>query len=103
MTCAKQRVVATIVTPDGFTYVGENLCENPQTVCPRDAAGYKTGEGYELCKSICNQGSHAEVAAINLAGDACSGSTLYLTGHTYACDSCKSAAFGAGISSIVIT
>lgn len=98
--CAKQTVRATIVTIDGETFVGENDCENPQTVCPR--AGLPTGTGYELCKSICRQTGHAEINAIRKAGALARGATLYLEGHTYACNDCKAAASRAGIASIII-
>ena len=60
-----------------------------------------TGVGYELCKSVCQQSAHAEVNAINLAGDAARGAVLYLEGHTYASEACKSAAERAGIARIV--
>ncbi len=33
--CAKQVVRATIVTPDGQRFVGENDCRTPQQECPR--------------------------------------------------------------------
>lgn len=102
MTCAKQRVIATVVAADGTYYTGENLCNNPQKVCPRDELGYKSGEGYELCKSICDQQSHAEVVAITKAGDNAKGATLYLRGHSYACGNCKSCAEINGIEEIVV-
>lgn len=100
MTCAKQMVIATLVAKDSEVFVGENLCDNPQQVCPR--AHLPTGVGYEMCIDICKQTNHAEVNAIKLAGDKAVGSVIYLKGHTYACDSCKSAAFDAGVESIVI-
>lgn len=88
--CAKQTVTATIVTPDGRRFVGTNHCNNAQMTCPR--AGMPTGVGYELCKSICQQEAHAEVNALRAAGEHARGGTLYLTGHTYACEPCKAAA-----------
>ena len=100
--CAKQIVSATIVTEDGHVFYGQNDCENPQTVCPRDTAGCKSGEGYEMCKDICQQTGHAEINALTRAGDAANGATLFLQGHTYACDPCKEAAIAAGIKRIVI-
>lgn len=98
--CVKQTVTATVVTADGTRYVATNHCMNPQTECPR--ADMPTGVGYELCKSVCQQPAHAEVNAINLAGDAARGAVLYLEGHTYACEACKSAAEQAGIARIVM-
>jgi len=61
-----------------------------------------SGVGYELCRDICQQPAHAEVNALASAGDHALGGTLYLEGHTYACDPCKEAAAKAGIVAIVI-
>ncbi len=102
MTCAKQIVTATLIALNGREFVGTNACETPQKECPRDTAGYASGEGYHLCKSICGQGAHAEVNAINAAGDNAKGSTILLRGHTYACDSCKSAARLSGVKLIEV-
>jgi hypothetical protein len=98
--CAKQTVTATVVAKNGARYVGTNHCMNPQTVCPR--GGMATGQGYELCKSVCQQHAHAEVNAILLAGGAARGASLRLEGHTYACESCKEVARKYGIAGIVI-
>ena len=98
--CAKQRVIAVIITPDGERFSGENFCENPQIICPR--GDMPSGIGYHLCKEVCNQKSHAEISAISAAGEKAKDSTLFLYGHTYACESCKKAADVAGILKIVI-
>jgi DNA (cytosine-5)-methyltransferase 1 len=98
--CVKQTVTATIVATNGAHYVGTNHCMTPQASCPR--TGMPTGVGYELCKSVCAQPAHAEVNAIKLAGKNARGATLYLQGHTYACDPCKASAAGAGIVEIII-
>lgn len=98
--CVKQRVIATIITPTGQRFTGENDCANPQQVCPR--AGMKTGEGYELCHSICRQTGHAEINAIASAGKHAKGATIYVQGHSYACEPCRSACAAAGIKEIVI-
>jgi len=98
--CAKQVVIATLVAKNGLRFKATNHCDNPQSVCPRE--GMLTGEGYELCKTICRQGAHAEVNAISLAGRHTRGATLYLKGHTYACGPCLSAAEKAGVLEIKI-
>lgn len=98
--CVKQTVTATVVALDGEQYVGTNHCSTPQDVCPRGVL--PTGVGYDLCKSVCHQPSHAEVNALALAGRNAVGSTLYIEGHTYACEPCLSAARLAGVASIVI-
>ena len=79
--CVKQNVYATVVTPDGESFTGTNLCRNPQKVCPREVQGMKSGEGYELCQSVCQQDGHAEVNALRAAGNKAKGSILYLSGH----------------------
>lgn len=98
--CAKQIVVATIVTIDGSRFISSNYCLSAQENCPR--IGMKTGEGYELCKSICNQPAHAEINALQVAGNKAKGGKLYLVGHTYVCDSCKLAVEKAGIVEIIM-
>lgn len=95
MTCAKQLVRATIITPDGRQFVGTNACANPQALCPR--AGMPTGVGYELCQNVCQQQGHAEVQALRAAGVHARGATLILEGHTYLCAACQVACQEAGI------
>lgn len=99
--CVKQQVFCTIIATNGNIYVGENHCRNPQNVCPR--ADMPSGVGYELCKSVCDQVGHAEVVAISLAGVDSLGSSAYLEGHTYVCDSCKSALNDAGVSEVYVS
>lgn len=99
--CVKQTVTATIVTVDGARFVGTNHCLAPQATCAR--AGLATGVGYHLCREICQQPAHAEVnAAIAAAGHDIRGATLYLEGHTYACEPCKETARSYGVYQIVI-
>lgn len=98
--CVKQTVVATVVDIKGRHFVGTNHCMRPQATCAR--AGMPSGGGYHLCREVCQQPAHAEINAINLAGKATIGATLYLQGHTYACESCTDAARRAGISEIII-
>ena len=95
--CAKRTVICTIVTPTGEKIVGENLCNNPQEVCPRT-----DNEGYEKCRVICNQAGHAEIVAIFNAGEKAKGSRAYIEGHSYACRECQKALFAAGVLSLTI-
>jgi deoxycytidylate deaminase len=99
--CAKQTTVAIIMNGDKM-FVGTNSCGNPQKVCPRDEQGYKTGEGYHLCKEICQQGAHAEVDACQKAGEYAKGATLILLGHYYCCDNCKKVMKEHGIKNVKI-
>ena len=85
--CAKQTTMAIIVNGDK-TWVGYNWCEKPQAVCPREVLGYSTGEGYHLCKEVCEQHAHAEVDVCEKAGQGARDGVLYLFGHFYACKDC---------------
>ncbi len=84
--CAKQTVIAILITKDGEIFSGQNRCKNPQKVCPRK--GMKSGDGYYLCKQICKQENHAEIDVCLKAGDKAKGSSIYLFGHTYSCQNC---------------
>jgi deoxycytidylate deaminase len=98
--CVKQRVTAIIVTPTGERFVGENYCLNAQEACPR--AGMASGVGYNLCREICQQVGHAEIVALGEAGEKARGAKLFLTGHTYICESCKAACSAAGIEETIV-
>jgi len=97
--CAKQETIA-IIENNGRYFVGSNWCWNKQEECPRK--DLPTGVGYELCEEICEQSSHAEEDACVVAGDNAKGGTLYLLGHTYCCDNCKSIMNLYGIKEVVI-
>jgi deoxycytidylate deaminase len=99
--CAKRRVTCAIITSQGRKFVGENDCANPQERCPREP-----GEGYEKCKSICQQAGHAEVEAVRAAqaaGNAnLQGGVAILTGHYWICEPCGSALADMMIGRIII-
>jgi len=97
--CIKQETIA-IIENNGQYWIGSNWCHNTQDECPR--VGMISGEGYELCKSICGQLNHAEVDACMNAGIYAKGGTLYLLGHTYCCDNCKSVMSEFGIKEVII-
>lgn len=97
MTCAKYRTIAVIIGRSGKRYVGENLCACPQGSCPREI-----GEGYAKCHEICKQISHAEVAALLLAGEDARGGSIEVN-HWYFCDDCRAACIAAGIVSFIAT
>lgn len=102
--CAKRRVQC-LIKPVGMAgIVGENDCANPQKVCPR-----APGEGYEKCKSVCQQAGHAEIVALKRAeqwvGDAggtLDGAKAFLRGHYWICEPCGAALRDAGIKSVEI-
>jgi deoxycytidylate deaminase len=97
--CAKQETIA-IIENNGQYWVGTNYCNDAQEKCPRK--DMPTGVGYELCIDICKQSSHAEIDACIKAGENANGATLYLIGHTYCCDNCKSVMSKYGIKEVII-
>lgn len=100
--CLKQSVYAMLVTESGREFFGSNWMSTTSgyTVCPRVELNCPSGQGYELCKEICNQDFHAEVSALRAcadAGESTQGAVIYLTGHTYCCDNCIQSMTEAGI------
>lgn len=87
MTCAKVVVTAVLTSVGGAVYVGRNDCATPQVVCPR--GGMAHGQGYELCRTVCRQGAHAEVRAIRAAGLDAVGGQMVITGHDRQCVDCR--------------
>jgi hypothetical protein len=95
MTCAKRRVTCTLADAAGHEVVGENACANPQAVCPR-----RPGEGYEKCKSVCEQGGHAEVQALALwrrKYPHLKPPVAVIRGHYYICEDCGGKLRDAGV------
>lgn len=96
--CAKTVVTCTLTLDDGQVFIGRNDCHNPQPVCPR-----LPGEGYEKCRSVCDQPGHAELQALAAASTALTrnekqiAGLAVLRGHTYFCQTCQHALFRAGI------
>ena len=102
--CAKLQVECDIWHDSNIVGSGTNDCANPQETCPR-----LPGEGYEKCKSICQQGAHAEVKAIadmNARNNTVIGSfkmvEAHVYGHWFACRDCCDALKAAGVDEIVI-
>jgi deoxycytidylate deaminase len=95
--CAKRQVECIITDKTGFQWIGRNDCANPQTTCPR-----LPGEGYEKCKSICDQAGHAEIEALKLAGEHANGAKATLLGHYWICEPCGAAIRNAGITALTI-
>ena len=98
--CKKQTTVAVIMKDGHLISIGTNEIHADIDECPRK--GMKSGEGYDLCKSVCKQNHHAEVDACLKAGKDAEGGTLILIGHTYCCDNCKKVMDEHGIKEIKI-
>lgn len=99
MTCAKKVVKCYIVVAtikDGYhKFEGTNECRKPVKQCPR-----APGEGYEKCKSICDQQGHAEEIALQKAlksGLDLSKATVYIQGIDNVCKDCQLKMYAAGI------
>lgn len=98
--CVKQSVYAVVITADGREYFGANwMTSCDVTVCPRIEQGRTD---YELCGTICGQGTefHAERQAMWSAyydGADLTGAEVFITGHTYCCDTCRAAMHAEGI------
>lgn len=98
ISCVKRPVFCVIVTKKEEYIFGSNWMNNPVIECPR--ANLPTGEGYHLCKEVCDQTFHAELDALSKA---CKlevitwGASLYLTNHTYCCNNCINAMRASGI------
>lgn len=95
--CAKAVVRCEIHSVDGFAYVGENDCANPQQVCPRSP-----NEDYLKCVVVCKQAGHAEMVALQKAGEKAKGAHVVVEGIDYVCKDCQKRLFAAGVESITI-
>ena len=106
--CLKQSVEA-IIFKGGILYaMGRNDILNDEVKeCPRK--DMPSGVGYDLCEKICKQLAHAEAEACRNYRNRCTlegidfyGATLFLFGHTYACDKCIEIMKRSGIIKLVI-
>lgn len=98
--CAKRRVQCVLVHPGLAPILAENDCANPQPTCPR-----LPGEGYEKCRTICQQDDHAETKALRIAegwGLSVAGWKAYIRGHHWVCEPCGKALKDAGIVKVTI-
>lgn len=97
--CAKACVRATLVLSNGEHLESTNFCMKPQRACPREQQGYGAGEGYHLCKEVCEQPAHAEVNVLTYAensGRNLKGSALYVN-YTWICPACWAEAKKRGV------
>lgn len=92
--CAKRRTQCVLYALDGQVFAAENVCLNPQPVCPREP-----GEGYAKCKTICQQVGHSEATVVAMAGPAAKGARI-VCNHWYGCDPCAEVCKAAGVASV---
>jgi deoxycytidylate deaminase len=98
--CAKVRVFCTLVHPDGRRWTGENSVRRAQDTCPR--GGMPSGDGYHLCRDVCDQIGHAEVVALAAAGADAAGCTAYVEGRDFVCYDCQARLVAAGVRRFVL-
>ncbi|MBN1263012.1 MAG: hypothetical protein JW991_01520 [Candidatus Pacebacteria bacterium] len=102
--CLKQPSGAVVVKDGKIIGQGKNATRKVE-VCPRNKQGYGTGKGYHLCREICGQEAHTEIAAIKDAqrqGFDTRGADLYLDGHWCCCKNCWDVMIGAGIRNVYL-
>lgn len=98
--CADKVVTCDIITVEGDVYTGMNLCRNPQKTCPR-----YWNDNYTKCVEVCQQISHAEIAALANAlanGANVKGATAVIKGIGWSCRNCQEELYKAGIKFITI-
>lgn len=103
--CAKQATGAVIVVNQQIAASGCNAGKKMKN-CPRVAQNFPTGQGYHLCKQLCEQIGHAEETCVNnflnkkfvQTGEP----ALYLWGHWWCCEPCWKAMIGAGINTVYL-
>lgn len=102
--CVKQPTAAIIVKNGRIIGRGVNAGKRVK-VCPRVIKGYPTGQGYELCRTECQQEGHCEVMAIRDAlnrGNDPKGASMYLDGHWWICQPCWDEIIKVGISRVFL-
>jgi dCMP deaminase len=103
--CLKSMVGAVIVSPSlKIVSTGYNAPPHGVTdsitlgYCNKEKYGFKSGEGYEVCRSI-----HAEQNAIIQAGSIqCQNAAIYIWGHSFICNFCKKFILQAGITKAIL-
>ena len=106
--CFKQQTGAVIVRLNEVIGVGWNGKIDVKKLdhCPKDKAGFGTGEGYHICEEVCHHdlSLHAEQEAVKDTqryGAITEGAVMYLAGHWWACKPCCDAVKKAGIEKLI--
>jgi deoxycytidylate deaminase len=99
--CQLQATGAVVVRDGKVVSLGTNVGKL-QDICPRAEKKSPTGTDYHLCKEICEQISHAEVAAIRNTEKDLTGTDMYLYGHWWICENCWNEIIKAGIKNVFL-
>ncbi len=100
-----QPTAAVIVKNGKIIGRGTNKIKIKVDICPRKLLGYRSGTGYEICKTVCGQKGHAEVVAIRNALNktkSLKGASLYLDGHWWICKNCWNRIIEVGIGRVYL-
>ena len=100
----RDRTIIAVIEDSGKFFIGTNGMMYDVGVCQRNEANHKINQGYHLCKNVCVQPEHAEVAAINKwkAEAVNKDPILHVFGAKRVCDDCRRYAKQNGILRIAV-
>lgn len=100
----RDRTIIAVIEDSGKFFVGTNGMMYDVGMCQRNEANHKINQGYHLCKNVCVQPEHAEVAAINKwkAEAVNKDPILHVFGAKRVCDDCRRYAKQNGIRRIAV-
>ena len=100
----RDRTIIAVIEDSGKFFIGTNGMMYDVGMCQRNEANHKINQGYHLCKNVCVQPEHAEVAAINKwKAEAVNKSPiLHVFGAKRVCDDCRRYAKQNGIRRIAV-
>ena len=100
----RDRTIIAVIEDSGKFFIGTNGMMYDVGVCQRNEVNHKINQGYHLCKNVCVQPEHAEVAAINKwkAEAVNKNPILHVFGAKRVCDDCRRYAKQNGIRRIAV-
>ena len=100
----RDRTIIAVIEDSGKFFVGTNGMMYDVGMCQRNEANHKINQGYHLCKNVCVQPEHAELAAINKwkAEAVNKDPILHVFGAKRVCDNCRRYAKQNGIRRIAV-
>ena len=100
----RDRTIIAVIEDSGKFFIGTNGMMYDVGMCQRNEANHKINQGYHLCKNVCVQPEHAEVAAINKwkAEAVNKDPILHVFGAKRVCDDCRRYAKQNGIRRIAV-
>ena len=100
----RDRTIIAVIEDSGKFFIGTNGMMYDVGMCQRNEVNHKINQGYHLCKNVCVQPEHAEVAAINKwkAEAVNKDPILHVFGAKRVCDDCRRYAKQNGIRRIAV-